>query len=79
MQKLQNDFCLAIVGHTKVGKSSVVNALGGKKARDEGAAATGVVETTHEVKEYPCKLDGVRLFDVSGSGTMAHPEENYFM
>uniref|UniRef100_A0A3P9B5C2 IRG-type G domain-containing protein n=1 Tax=Maylandia zebra TaxID=106582 RepID=A0A3P9B5C2_9CICH len=44
---------IAITGESGAGKSTFINAFRGIKNRDEGAAPTGVTETTSEVTPYP--------------------------
>ncbi|RXM91070.1 Interferon-inducible GTPase 5 [Acipenser ruthenus] len=44
---------IAITGESGAGKSTFVNAFRGLKDEDEGAAPTGVVETTAKPTEYP--------------------------
>uniref|UniRef100_A0AC34FYP6 IRG-type G domain-containing protein n=1 Tax=Panagrolaimus sp. ES5 TaxID=591445 RepID=A0AC34FYP6_9BILA len=63
-----------ISGHTKTGKSSLINAI-----LNENAAATGVFETTHKMTKYAVpSLPNVCVWDIPGSGTDSHKAENYF-
>ncbi|XP_015261160.1 PREDICTED: interferon-inducible GTPase 5-like [Gekko japonicus] len=60
---------IAITGPTGAGKSSLVNALRGKKDDEEGAAETGVMQTM-ERKQYPHPtFPKVTLWDLPGVGT----------
>uniref|UniRef100_A0A3P9DSU8 Interferon-inducible GTPase 5 n=1 Tax=Maylandia zebra TaxID=106582 RepID=A0A3P9DSU8_9CICH len=64
---------IAITGESKSGNSAFVSALRGIKSigdEDEGAAPTGVVETTSEVTEYlHPNYPNVTLWDLPGIGT----------
>ena len=55
---------IALFGLTSTGKSTMLNALLGKKNTDPGAAQTGVGETTQKIKAYPGT--GFTLWDVPG-------------
>ncbi|KAM9114311.1 interferon-inducible GTPase 5-like isoform 2-T3 [Pangshura tecta] len=60
---------IAITGETGAGKSSFINALRGLAAEDDGAAPTGVTETTMEPTVYPYpNHPNVRLWDLPGIG-----------
>uniref|UniRef100_A0A3P9B463 IRG-type G domain-containing protein n=1 Tax=Maylandia zebra TaxID=106582 RepID=A0A3P9B463_9CICH len=72
---------IAITGESKSGKSTFVSALRGIKSigdEDEGAAPTGVVETTSEVTQYPHpKYPNVTLWDLPGIGTTRFKATKY--
>ncbi|KZT69887.1 hypothetical protein DAEQUDRAFT_243948 [Daedalea quercina L-15889] len=73
-------FHFAIAGIAGSGKSSLANALRGLRNGDDGAAATGVVETTDTIARYP-DPDPKRPFvwyDVPGAGTLSVPDWQYF-
>uniref|UniRef100_H3BA62 IRG-type G domain-containing protein n=1 Tax=Latimeria chalumnae TaxID=7897 RepID=H3BA62_LATCH len=61
---------IAITGESGSGKSTFVNAMRGLKDEDEGAAETGVTETTMKPTKYPHpKHPKVNLWDLPGIGT----------
>ncbi|XP_039905624.1 interferon-inducible GTPase 5-like isoform X2 [Simochromis diagramma] len=69
---------IAITGETGSGKSTFVNALRGMFDDDEGAAPTGVTETTSEVKPYPHpNYPNVKLWDLPGIGSTKFPADEY--
>ncbi|XP_014195493.2 interferon-inducible GTPase 5 [Haplochromis burtoni] len=72
---------IAITGESKSGKSTFVSALRGIKSigdEDEGAAPTGVTETTSEVTEYlHPNYPNVTLWDLPGIGTTKFPAKKY--
>ncbi|KAI0717627.1 interferon-inducible GTPase-domain-containing protein [Fomitopsis betulina] len=73
-------FHFAIAGIAGSGKSSMANAVRGLRNSDEGAAPTGVVETTSAVGRFP-DPDPKHPFvwyDVPGAGTLAVPDWQYF-
>lgn len=74
-----NHYNFAICGPAGVGKSSLINALRGLRPGDAGAAAVGVVETTHEIKRYDHPVfPYLKLWDIPGAGTQKHPVDTYF-
>uniref|UniRef100_K7FNE7 IRG-type G domain-containing protein n=1 Tax=Pelodiscus sinensis TaxID=13735 RepID=K7FNE7_PELSI len=66
---------IAVTGETGAGKSSFINALRGLTAEDDGAAPTGVTETTKQPTVYPHpNHPNVRLWDLPGiRGPDFHP------
>uniref|UniRef100_A0A672HZ49 IRG-type G domain-containing protein n=1 Tax=Salarias fasciatus TaxID=181472 RepID=A0A672HZ49_SALFA len=69
---------IAVTGECGSGKSTFINAFRGINDSDEGAAPTGVVETTTEVKAYPHpNLPNVTLWDLPGVGTPNFPADGY--
>uniref|UniRef100_A0A672QYU3 Immunity-related GTPase family, e4 n=1 Tax=Sinocyclocheilus grahami TaxID=75366 RepID=A0A672QYU3_SINGR len=68
---------IAVTGKTGSGKSSFINALRGLNDEDDGAASTGVTETTMEptMYEHP---SNVRLWDLPGTG-MPNFKANKFL
>ncbi|XP_053191173.1 interferon-inducible GTPase 5-like [Scomber japonicus] len=69
---------IAITGESGSGKSTFVNAFRGIDNRDEGAAPTGVVETTFEITFYPHpNYPNVTLWDLPGIGTTSFPADKY--
>ncbi|XP_074548515.1 interferon-inducible GTPase 5-like [Halichoeres trimaculatus] len=69
---------IAVTGDTGSGKSTFVNTIRGVGDDAEGAAPTGVVETTKEVTHYPHpNFPKVIFWDVPGIGTMNFPAEKY--
>ncbi|XP_006809328.1 interferon-inducible GTPase 5-like [Neolamprologus brichardi] len=69
---------IAITGECGSGKSTFVNALRGIDDNDEGAAPTGVVETTSEGTPYPHpNYPNVTLWDLPGIGTTKFPADEY--
>ncbi|XP_063353852.1 interferon-inducible GTPase 5-like [Pelmatolapia mariae] len=78
--KQQNNIPLniAITGESGSGKSTFVNAFRGLCDDEEGAAPTGVVETTSEVTPYPHpNYPNVKLWDLPGIGTTEFPAKKY--
>ncbi|XP_060113693.1 uncharacterized protein LOC132585834 [Heteronotia binoei] len=69
---------IAITGASGAGKSSFVNALRGMTDYEEGAASTGVKQTTMEIHEYPHPLfPNVILWDLPGIGTPEFLPKDY--
>uniref|UniRef100_A0A668RZA1 IRG-type G domain-containing protein n=1 Tax=Oreochromis aureus TaxID=47969 RepID=A0A668RZA1_OREAU len=69
---------IAITGESGSGKSSFVNAFRGMSDDDEGAAPTGVKQTTSEVTPYPHpNYSSVTLWDLPGIGTTKFPADKY--
>eukprot|EP01054_Gregarina_sp_Poly1_P001498 Gregarina_sp_Poly_1__1497@NODE_1376_length_4266_cov_52_069540_g920_i0_p2_GENE_NODE_1376_length_4266_cov_52_069540_g920_i0NODE_1376_length_4266_cov_52_069540_g920_i0_p2_ORF_typecomplete_len336_score29_25IIGP/PF05049_13/1_6e03IIGP/PF05049_13/1_5e49MMR_HSR1/PF01926_23/2_2e07RsgA_GTPase/PF03193_16/4_9e06RsgA_GTPase/PF03193_16/2_1e02FeoB_N/PF02421_18/1_1e05Roc/PF08477_13/3_1e05Septin/PF00735_18/9_5e05ABC_tran/PF00005_27/2_9e03ABC_tran/PF00005_27/0_00018AIG1/PF04548_16/0_00024SRPRB/PF09439_10/0_0012Ar len=72
----------AVCGSSGSGKSSLVNSLRGLRSTDEGAAASGHVETTMHISSFTAGSSSFSkrliLFDVPGAGTLNFVEENYF-
>ncbi|XP_012680411.2 interferon-inducible GTPase 5-like [Clupea harengus] len=69
---------IAVTGETGVGKSSFVNAIRGLQDTDEGAAPTGVTETTMEPTMYPHPtMPNVNLWDLPGIGTIHFKAQTY--
>ncbi len=61
---------IAVTGKTGSGKSSFINAIRGLNNEDDGAAPTGVTETTMEltVYEHP-SVPNVKIWDLPGIGS----------
>ncbi|XP_073178638.1 interferon-inducible GTPase 5-like isoform X1 [Lepidochelys kempii] len=69
---------IAITGESGSGKSSLINAMRGLCAGDEGAAETGMLDTMREPMVYPDPiLPGVTLWDLPGVGTFYFPLDTY--
>uniref|UniRef100_A0A8K9UIQ2 IRG-type G domain-containing protein n=1 Tax=Oncorhynchus mykiss TaxID=8022 RepID=A0A8K9UIQ2_ONCMY len=69
---------IAVTGETGSGKSTFVNAFRDMKYNDDGAAPTGVVETTMEAKAYPHpKYPNMKVWDLPGIGTANFKPEEY--
>ncbi|XP_030580444.1 interferon-inducible GTPase 5-like [Archocentrus centrarchus] len=69
---------IAITGESGAGKSTFINAFRGIKNKDEGAAPTGVTETTSEVTPYQHPDNpSVTLWDLPGIGTKDFPAKKY--
>src|SRR5258708_4160345 len=65
---------VALIGETGVGKSSLVNAIVGRKVAQTGA--TG--ETTHQAQAVPHEeVDGLVFWDLPGCGTPNQPRATY--
>ncbi|KAL8219461.1 UNVERIFIED_CONTAM: hypothetical protein K2H54_025229 [Gekko kuhli] len=69
---------VAITGVSGAGKSSLVNALRGLSDFDEGAAETGVTQTTMQPERYPHPIfPDVTIWDLPGIGTPDFTAEEY--
>lgn len=76
----EGEVSLGVTGRSGVGKSSLINAVLGKKPEDPGAAPVGVEETTIVPKGYTVgqgPLNGLRLVDLPGAGTRNFPSVTY--
>lgn len=73
-------FHFATTGVSGAGKSSLINAFRGLRNRDQGAAPTGVVETTTDITRFPdpSPHNPFVWYDVPGSGTLNTPDCQYF-
>lgn len=73
-------FHFAMTGVSGAGKSSLINAFRGLRNRDQGAAPTGVVETTTNIARFPDPNphNPFVWYDVPGSGTLNTPDWQYF-
>uniref|UniRef100_H3A8X5 IRG-type G domain-containing protein n=1 Tax=Latimeria chalumnae TaxID=7897 RepID=H3A8X5_LATCH len=69
---------IAITGESGSGKSTFVNVMRGVDDEDEGAAKTGVTETTKKPTNYPHpKHPSVNLWDLPGIGTPNFKPDEY--
>ena len=69
---------IAVTGESGVGKSTFVNAFRGIDNKDEGAAPTGVKETTMKPEPYPHpRHRNFTLWDLPGIGTTKFPADQY--
>lgn len=73
------DLHLAITGVSGSGKSSLINAFRGLREKNEGAAKTGVSETTEQIGRYCDPVQNwIFWYDVPGAGTLKVPDWQYF-
>uniref|UniRef100_A0A8C6SJS9 IRG-type G domain-containing protein n=1 Tax=Neogobius melanostomus TaxID=47308 RepID=A0A8C6SJS9_9GOBI len=69
---------IAITGESGSGKSTLVNALRGIRNNTQGAAPTGVWETTMKPTEYlHPEHPNIRLWDLPGVGSTKFPADKY--
>ncbi|XP_050786116.1 interferon-inducible GTPase 5-like isoform X1 [Gopherus flavomarginatus] len=69
---------IAVTGESGSGKSSLINAMLGRHAGDEGAAETGMLDTMMEPMAYPDPfLPGITFWDMPGMGTAYFPLNTY--
>uniref|UniRef100_A0A914Z2H6 IRG-type G domain-containing protein n=1 Tax=Panagrolaimus superbus TaxID=310955 RepID=A0A914Z2H6_9BILA len=76
-----NCYNFAFVGHTKTGKSSLINAIRGLEDNHSDAAMVGITETTHEIKPYTFpdpQFKHVMIYDMPGAGTLTHDANSYY-
>lgn len=83
VQYCESKFHFAIVGKAGCGKSSLINAFRNLKPTDDGAAPTGITETTLEIGRYPdpgteAPRPWTVWFDVPGAGTQRITHWQYF-
>ncbi|KAH9832849.1 interferon-inducible GTPase-domain-containing protein [Rhodofomes roseus] len=76
----KHQFHLAVAGVAGSGKSSFVNAIRGLEDNVDGAAPTGVIETTYKIDRYPDPNDNLPFiwYDVPGAGTLSISAAQYF-
>lgn len=73
-----NLFHFAVTGVSGTGKSSLINAFRGLHNKDQGAAQTGVVETTFSIDRYPDPSHPFVWCDIPGAGTLQQSDWLYF-
>jgi len=76
-QLLNVSLNVAVTGKTGSGKSSFVNALRGVSEEDDGAAPTGVTETTMKATMYEHPMPNVKIWDLPGIGTPNFKADRY--
>jgi hypothetical protein len=60
-------------------QSTLNNSMRGIKGNHPLAARTGITETTHEAEAYAHPdHDYIKIWDLPGAGTKAHPAESYW-
>uniref|UniRef100_A0A674IX87 IRG-type G domain-containing protein n=1 Tax=Terrapene triunguis TaxID=2587831 RepID=A0A674IX87_9SAUR len=70
---------IAVTGESGSGKSSLINAMRGLRAGDEGAAGSGMLDTMTEPMAYlDPVLPGVTLWDLPGVGSPYFPLDTFF-
>jgi hypothetical protein len=77
----ENFYNFGFVGHVKMGKSSMINALRGLYSFDPDAAKVDVLECTPGFQMFTFPngiLPTVRLYDCAGSGSMTHNSDGYY-
>uniref|UniRef100_A0A914ZBN8 IRG-type G domain-containing protein n=1 Tax=Panagrolaimus superbus TaxID=310955 RepID=A0A914ZBN8_9BILA len=78
-----NCYNFAFAGHTKTGKSSLINAIRGINDKEAIAAKVGITETTQIVQKYSYhdnnhKNIAINFYDIPGSGTLSHDASQYY-
>uniref|UniRef100_A0A3Q2ZMT9 IRG-type G domain-containing protein n=1 Tax=Kryptolebias marmoratus TaxID=37003 RepID=A0A3Q2ZMT9_KRYMA len=69
---------IAIPREAGSGKSTFINYFRGMTNDDEGAAPTGVTETTSDIRSFPHpEYPNVKLWDLPGVGTTKFPADKY--
>ncbi|XP_072518110.1 interferon-inducible GTPase 1-like [Salminus brasiliensis] len=75
---LNISFNIAVTGETGAGKSTFINSIRNLDDDDEGAAKTGVVETTEEPTPYQHPtMPGVVFWDLPGIGSSTYSAKTY--
>ncbi|XP_053255613.1 interferon-inducible GTPase 5-like [Podarcis raffonei] len=79
LEELENtELDIAITGETGSGKSSLINALRGMKAEDDGAAPVGVTEMTLDPKFYlHPNYPKMKFWDLPGIGSPHFSPDSY--